>query len=102
YKKVYLQLDSLAAVTTILGNSEEDFRHGRTLDNIDELHKRNWDVTISHTFREGNKVVDLLVHYGHSLGFGFHINCTHPPEVDRAIWSNHVRTCFPITIPLNE
>ncbi|CAN1775308.1 Putative ribonuclease H protein At1g65750, partial [Linum perenne] len=28
YKKVHLQLDSIAAVTTILGNQEEDSRHG--------------------------------------------------------------------------
>ncbi|CAN1274431.1 Putative ribonuclease H protein At1g65750, partial [Linum perenne] len=41
FKKVHLQLDSLAAVTTILGNSEDDSRHGRMLDNIDELCKSN-------------------------------------------------------------
>ncbi|CAN1144632.1 hypothetical protein LINPERHAP2_LOCUS14206 [Linum perenne] len=31
YKKVHLQLDSLAAVTAILGNQGDDSRHGRTL-----------------------------------------------------------------------
>ncbi|CAN1129906.1 Putative ribonuclease H protein At1g65750, partial [Linum perenne] len=41
FRKVHLQLDSLAAVTTILGNREEDSRHGRTLDAINELHSRN-------------------------------------------------------------
>ncbi|CAN1146165.1 Putative ribonuclease H protein At1g65750, partial [Linum perenne] len=71
YDKVHLQLDSLAAVTIILGNSEEDSRHGRTLNNIDELWKRNWDVTISHTFREGNKVAVLLARHWHSLNFWF-------------------------------
>ncbi|CAN1799969.1 hypothetical protein LINPERHAP1_LOCUS22331 [Linum perenne] len=59
YKKVHLQMDSLAIVTAILGSSEKDSKHGRALDNIDEL--RNWDVTISHTFREGNKVVDIYI-----------------------------------------
>ncbi|CAN1129569.1 Putative ribonuclease H protein At1g65750, partial [Linum perenne] len=71
YKKVHLQLDSLAAVTAILGDSEEDSRHGRTLENIDELCNRNWDVIISHIFREDNKVADLLAHHGHFLDFGF-------------------------------
>ncbi|CAN1280828.1 Putative ribonuclease H protein At1g65750 [Linum perenne] len=102
YKKVHFQLDSLAAITTILGNQEEDSRHGRTLDTINELRNRNWEVTISHIFREGNRVADLLAHHGHTLDFGFHVNSTYPHEVDRATKSDHVGTCFPITIPLNE
>ncbi|CAN1176738.1 Putative ribonuclease H protein At1g65750 [Linum perenne] len=102
YKKVHLQLDSLAAVTAILGNQEEDSRHGRTLEAITELRSRNWDVTISHIFREGNRVADLLAHHGHSLDFGLHVNCNYPHEVDRAIWSDHAGTCFRRTIPMNE
>ncbi|CAN1156254.1 hypothetical protein LINPERPRIM_LOCUS20096 [Linum perenne] len=60
YKKVHLQLDSLAAVTAILGNQEEDSRHSRTLNAINELRSRDWEVTISHIFREGIRVADLL------------------------------------------
>ncbi|CAN1827955.1 hypothetical protein LINPERHAP1_LOCUS32084 [Linum perenne] len=102
YKKVHFQLDSLAAVTAILGNREEDSRHGRALDNINELRSRDWEVTISHIFREGNRVVDLLAHRGHTLDFDFYVNCAYPHEVDRAIWSDHIRICFPRTIPMNE
>ncbi|CAN1310897.1 Putative ribonuclease H protein At1g65750, partial [Linum perenne] len=102
FMKVHLQLDSMAAVTAILGDQEEDSRHGRTLESILELRSRNWEVTISHTFREGNRVADLLTHHGHALDFSFHVNCTYPHEVDRAIWSDHVGTCFPRTIPMNE
>ncbi|CAN1241629.1 Putative ribonuclease H protein At1g65750, partial [Linum perenne] len=102
YKKVHLQLDSLAAVTVILGNQEEDSRHSQMLDTINELHRRNWEVTISHIFRDGNRVADLLAHHGHTLDFCFHINCNYPHEVDRAIWSDHVGTCFSRSIPMNE
>ncbi|CAN1842174.1 Putative ribonuclease H protein At1g65750 [Linum perenne] len=102
YKKVHLQLDSLAAVTAIQENQEEDSRHSWTLDSITELRSRNWEVTISHTFREGNQVADLLAHHGHTLDFGFHVDCFYPHEVDRAIWHDHVGTCFPRTIPMNE
>ncbi|CAN1243679.1 Putative ribonuclease H protein At1g65750, partial [Linum perenne] len=80
YKKIHLQLDSMAAVTTILGNQEEDFRHGRMLDTINELRSRNWEVTISHIFLEGNRVADLLAHHGQTLDFGFHVNCIYPHE----------------------
>ncbi|CAN1281743.1 Putative ribonuclease H protein At1g65750 [Linum perenne] len=102
FRKVHLQLDSMAAVTAILGNQEEDSRHGRTLEAISELRSRDWEVTISHTFREGNRVADLLAHHGHSLDFGFHIDCLYPHEVDRAIWDDHVWICFPRTIPIND
>ncbi|CAN1725731.1 Putative ribonuclease H protein At1g65750 [Linum perenne] len=102
YKKVHLQLDSLAAVSAILGNQGEDSRHSRTLGTITELRSRNWEVTISHTFREGNRVADLLAHHGHSLVFCFHVDCVYPHEVDRAIWHDHVGTCFPTTIVMNE
>ncbi|CAN1131440.1 Putative ribonuclease H protein At1g65750 [Linum perenne] len=102
FRKVHLQLDSMAAVTAILGNQEEDSRHGRTLEAISELRSRDWEVTISHTFREGNRVADLLAHHGHSLDFGFHVDCWYPHEVDRAIWDDHVGTCFPRTVQIND
>ncbi|CAN1190222.1 hypothetical protein LINPERHAP2_LOCUS40354 [Linum perenne] len=102
YKKVHLQLDSLAAVTAILGNQEEDSIHDRTLGTINELRSRNWEVTISYIFREGTRVGDLLAHHEHSLDFGFHVNFTYLHEIDRAIWSDHVGTCFSRTIPMNE
>ncbi|CAN1278723.1 hypothetical protein LINPERPRIM_LOCUS16732 [Linum perenne] len=102
YKKVHLQLDSLAVVTAILGNQEDDSRHGRALGTINELRSRNWEVTISHIFLEGNKVTNLLTHHGHTLDFCFHVNCSYPCEIDRAIWSDHVETYFPITIPMDD
>ncbi|CAN1253617.1 hypothetical protein LINPERPRIM_LOCUS8360 [Linum perenne] len=100
YKKIHLQLDSMAAVTTILGNQEEDSRHGRTLDTINELRSRNWEVTISHIFREGNRVVDLLVHHRHTLDFGFHVNCIYPTRLIELSGATMVGTCFPRTIPI--
>ncbi|CAN1146862.1 hypothetical protein LINPERPRIM_LOCUS5387 [Linum perenne] len=101
YKKVHLQLDSLEAVTTILGNQEEDSRHSRMLDTINEIRSRNWEVIISHIFREGNRVADLLAHHRHTLEFGSHVNYTYSHEIGRVIWSDHVGTYFPRTIPMN-
>ncbi|CAN1186630.1 Putative ribonuclease H protein At1g65750 [Linum perenne] len=78
FRKVHLQPDSMAAITAILGDLEEDSRHGRTLESIFEIRNRNCEVSISHTFREGNRVADLLAHHGHSLDFGFHVDCSYP------------------------
>ncbi|CAN1809534.1 Putative ribonuclease H protein At1g65750 [Linum perenne] len=71
YKKVHLQLDSLAAVTAILGDQEEDSRHGRTLESIDELRNRNWEITISHIFREElvNAIKVNIFYANFSIGY---------------------------------
>ncbi|CAN1822044.1 Putative ribonuclease H protein At1g65750, partial [Linum perenne] len=74
FRRIHLQLDSQAAISAIRGGQDEDSRHSRTLNSINELLCRAWDVTISHTFREGNTVADLLAHHGHSLDFGLHID----------------------------
>ncbi|CAN1173743.1 Putative ribonuclease H protein At1g65750 [Linum perenne] len=102
FRRIHLQLDSQAAISAIRGGQDEDSRHSRTLDSINELLCRAWDVTISHTFREGNTVANLLAHHGHSLDFGLHIDCMYPNEVDRAIWHDHVGTCFPRLIYMND
>ncbi|CAN1123486.1 hypothetical protein LINPERPRIM_LOCUS3293 [Linum perenne] len=52
---------------------------------IEELRHRSWETSISHIFREGNVVADLLAHHGHSLNFGIHTDCIYPPEVRSAI-----------------
>ncbi|CAN1137942.1 hypothetical protein LINPERPRIM_LOCUS23184 [Linum perenne] len=78
FKKVHLQLDSLGAIAAILGDHEEDSRHSRTLDSINELRSKNWDVTISHTFRKCNTVAGLLAHHGHTFDFGLSVDCLYP------------------------
>ncbi|CAN1194217.1 hypothetical protein LINPERHAP2_LOCUS42440 [Linum perenne] len=100
--KIHLQLDSVVAVVAILGESDLDARHGQTLQSIEELRHKNWEVPISHIYREGNRVVDLLANHGHCLNFGFHVNCVYPPKVDRAIWSDFCGFCLPWLIISNK
>ncbi|CAN1828315.1 Putative ribonuclease H protein At1g65750 [Linum perenne] len=80
FRKVHLQLDSSAGVAAILGESESDSRHGRTLQIIEELRNRNWEIKISHICREGNRIADLLAHHGHYSDFGFHTNGLYVPS----------------------
>ncbi|CAN1141833.1 hypothetical protein LINPERHAP2_LOCUS12709, partial [Linum perenne] len=58
-----------AAAAAINGEITENPRHEGTLLNIRELRHRNWETVVSHTFREGNVVADLLAHHGHLLNF---------------------------------
>ncbi|CAN1126747.1 Putative ribonuclease H protein At1g65750 [Linum perenne] len=101
-KKVHPQLDSTTVVAGILGDHVVDSRHGRTLEAINQFRSRDWEVIISHTFREGNTIVDLLAHHEHSLDFGLFVDCLYPHKVDQAIWNDHVGICFPRLISLNE
>ena len=34
---------------------------------------RNWEVTVAHTYREGNRCVDAMANYALSLPQGLHI-----------------------------
>ncbi|CAN1122765.1 Putative ribonuclease H protein At1g65750 [Linum perenne] len=94
-RKVHLQMDSLAAVAAVYGDTARNLRHERTLRSIKELRQRNWETSVSHIFREGNVVADLLAHHGHSLDFGIHTDCTYPSEVRSAIWNDSCGISFP-------
>ncbi|CAN1821026.1 Putative ribonuclease H protein At1g65750 [Linum perenne] len=101
-RKVHLQVDSLAAAAAINGEITENPRHEGTLLNIRELRHRNWETVVSHTFREGNVVADLLAHHGHLLNFGIHTDCNYPAEVRSAIWDDFCRIVFPRLIHSNN
>ncbi|CAN1126873.1 Putative ribonuclease H protein At1g65750 [Linum perenne] len=100
--KVHLQLDSQAAAATITGASENDSRHGLTIQKIADLRKLNWETSISHIFREGNKVADQLAHHGHSLDLGVHLNCLYPSSVDKLIWDDFCGASTPRFTLINQ
>ncbi|CAN1152294.1 hypothetical protein LINPERPRIM_LOCUS28848 [Linum perenne] len=56
------------------------------IQNTADIRNRNWKTTVSHIYKEDNRVVDLLAHHGHALELGFHFNWLYPTDVDRFIW----------------
>ncbi|CAN1254857.1 Putative ribonuclease H protein At1g65750, partial [Linum perenne] len=72
-RRLHIQCDSLLAVKLLLQKGEPLHQYSALI-----LASRNWEVTISHTFREGNIVADLLAHHGHTLDFGLYIDCMYP------------------------
>ncbi|CAN0858233.1 hypothetical protein LINGRAHAP2_LOCUS7141, partial [Linum grandiflorum] len=48
-------------------------RHQACIEEFRQLIARNWILYISHTYREGNRVADLLAHHGRDLPFGTHL-----------------------------
>ncbi|CAN0870121.1 Putative ribonuclease H protein At1g65750 [Linum grandiflorum] len=45
---------------------------------------RNWEVNLSHIYREANNAADYLANFGHSLNYGLHIFDT--PDRDLSHW----------------
>ncbi|CAN1763098.1 hypothetical protein LINPERHAP1_LOCUS8681 [Linum perenne] len=74
YRKVHLQMDSLAAV---------------------KWRNRDWEIRISHVFREANRVADLLAHLRHNLPLGTHLNCPISKDIERCILSDCIGVAFP-------
>ncbi|CAN0916895.1 hypothetical protein LINGRAHAP2_LOCUS29962, partial [Linum grandiflorum] len=67
-----------------------------------QLLRRDWEISTSHIFREGNTVADLLSHYGHSLSFGFHVLQSLPRNVLDSIQADSAGILFPRCIPINN
>ncbi|CAN1788431.1 Putative ribonuclease H protein At1g65750 [Linum perenne] len=63
---------------------------------------RDWDVHLTHTFREGNRVADLLAHLGHSLAFGCHHLAECNPEIWLALLSDCIGVALPKSININS
>ncbi|CAN1165927.1 Putative ribonuclease H protein At1g65750 [Linum perenne] len=98
FRKVHLQIDSLAALNAIRGGADSDGRHSLLIRQIQEWRNRDWEVCISHVFREANRVADLLAHLGHDLPFGSHLNCPISQDIERCILSDCIGVAFPRTI----
>ncbi|CAN1265967.1 Putative ribonuclease H protein At1g65750, partial [Linum perenne] len=101
-RKVHLQIDSSTSVLAITNPQQDNSRHGHILQHIRQLMQRNWTVTVSHIFRERNRVADLLAHHGHSLSLGSHFNFVCSSNVERGITSDIVGVCFSRLISSNE
>ncbi|CAN1159498.1 Putative ribonuclease H protein At1g65750 [Linum perenne] len=72
-RKVVVHVDSQAGIKLL--SSKEELRHQHTSEvmAIRERLKRDWEVTISHIYREGNYVADYLGDIGHGFPLGTHL-----------------------------
>ncbi|CAN1141116.1 Putative ribonuclease H protein At1g65750 [Linum perenne] len=101
-RRVNIQMDSLAAITSIRGNPNHDERQIHTLRRIQDLMNQDWVVEFTHIYREGNRVADLLAHHGHSLALGIHsiVDCN--SNIGLALFSDCIGVSFPRTINMNS
>ncbi|CAN0929906.1 Putative ribonuclease H protein At1g65750, partial [Linum grandiflorum] len=71
--KIRIQSDSRAAIAILTKDSKLDHQHAALVFQFNELCRRQWEVHISHIYREANNVADYLANLGHALTYGMHI-----------------------------
>ncbi|CAN1142648.1 Putative ribonuclease H protein At1g65750 [Linum perenne] len=72
FRRVDARVDSQAILSLIRGDNLTDHPHGVEVAALRELIERDWEVTISHTYREGNSAADYLADLGHGFPLGVH------------------------------
>ncbi|CAI0429574.1 unnamed protein product [Linum tenue] len=72
YRKVAVQTDSSTAIS-LIHSAETAHPHYTLVAYIRRLMEREWEVSLSHVFRESNFVADHLASVGHSLAIGTHM-----------------------------
>ncbi|CAN1749432.1 Putative ribonuclease H protein At1g65750 [Linum perenne] len=72
-RRVADQPDSKEALSLINAVGEPCHQHAGEVATIRNLLQCDWEVTISHIYREGNKVADYLASIGHGLPPGNHL-----------------------------
>ncbi|CAN1754111.1 Putative ribonuclease H protein At1g65750 [Linum perenne] len=72
-RKVAIQSDSAAAVTMLQASGRPTHRHAALVAEFQDIRDRQWEVSITHIFREANCCADYLANLGHSLWFGLHV-----------------------------
>ncbi|CAI0541465.1 unnamed protein product [Linum tenue] len=73
YRRVILELDSECACQLLRTSDLSEHHHVAILDRAQELLHRQWDVSVNHIYREGNKCADYLASQGHTVPLGFHM-----------------------------
>ncbi|CAN1849453.1 Putative ribonuclease H protein At1g65750, partial [Linum perenne] len=69
-KKIWIQTDSRTAIAILSEESMPTHQHASLFIEFKDLHSRQWEVKLSHVFREANHTADYLANLGHKLMYG--------------------------------
>ncbi|CAN1144455.1 Putative ribonuclease H protein At1g65750 [Linum perenne] len=73
FKKVEVQIDSLAAIAILLDkNPVINHHHAIEVFEFRDWVRKDWEIKLKHVYREGNQVADFLARLGHKLPRGCH------------------------------
>ncbi|CAN0892951.1 Putative ribonuclease H protein At1g65750 [Linum grandiflorum] len=72
-RRIQVQSDSRAAIAILAKDYELDHQHEALVLHFKELHSRQWEVQLSHIYREANNAADYLANLGHSFSYRLHL-----------------------------
>ncbi|CAN1188183.1 Putative ribonuclease H protein At1g65750 [Linum perenne] len=72
FRKVDARIDSQAILSLIRANNLDEHQHGVDVAALRKLLEGDWEVTITHTYREGNSAADYLADLRHQFPLGVH------------------------------
>ncbi|CAN0898190.1 Putative ribonuclease H protein At1g65750 [Linum grandiflorum] len=72
-RRIQVHSDSMAAITILAKDSGLDHQHAALVLQFKEICSRQWEVNLSHIYREVNNAADYLANLGHSLTYGMHL-----------------------------
>ncbi|CAN0922601.1 Putative ribonuclease H protein At1g65750 [Linum grandiflorum] len=72
-RRIQVQSDSMAAIAILAKDSELNHHHAALVLQFKELCSRQWEVKLSHIYRETNNAADYLANLVHSFSYGLHL-----------------------------
>ncbi|CAN1801882.1 Putative ribonuclease H protein At1g65750 [Linum perenne] len=72
FRRVVLKMDSKAVISLLTSADMSTHQHSVEKLEFQELIRRDWEIQVEHTFREGNQTADFLASLGYGYPFGSH------------------------------
>ncbi|CAN1743736.1 Putative ribonuclease H protein At1g65750 [Linum perenne] len=101
FRRVDARTDSQAIFTLIREDRSATHQHAVDIDKLRELLQRDWEVTISHIYREGNSVADYLATLGHDYPWGVHLISVSDCNLNYFLRRDCIGISVPRHIPVN-
>ncbi|CAN1806610.1 Putative ribonuclease H protein At1g65750 [Linum perenne] len=101
-RKVAVQTDSRAAVSILQRGIGMKHQHEALVAEFIDLSLREWDVQLSHVYREANCAADHLANLGHSFSIGMYLFDF--PDASLAHWLRYdlIGVALPRVISINH
>ncbi|CAN1120508.1 Putative ribonuclease H protein At1g65750 [Linum perenne] len=101
FRRIQARVDSQAILSLLRSGSSADHGFAVEVVALRELLERDWEVTITHTYREGNFAADYLASLGHQFPLGAHLVSIHDSNLNYFLRRDCIGVSEPRLIPVN-
>ena len=88
-----LEAESRIAIKFVLEGVSTNHPFSAIVSQNKNLIHRDWQLMISHVFKEGNHIIDFLACFAHSLSLGLHV--LERPRLDVGVYSYTIYLAIP-------